>query len=79
MDDEDDHYFWMKNTLIPLDIVFIGKDLTVAGILEKLQPHDTNSKGVGSPRCVLEVNEMDPRSRCRPGYTNLRWSRGGAR
>lgn len=57
MGDEDDHYFWMKNTLIPLDIVFISADKTVAGILENMQPHDTHSKGVGKLSLyVLEVN-----------------------
>ena len=57
MGDEDDHYFWMKNTFSPLDIMFISRDFTVAGILENMQPHDTNSKGVGKPSVyVLEVN-----------------------
>jgi uncharacterized membrane protein (UPF0127 family) len=57
MGNEDDHYFWMKNTLIPLDIMFITADFTVAGILENMQPLDTNSKGVGKPSVyVLEVN-----------------------
>ena len=57
MGDTDDHHFWMKNTLIPLDIMFISADLSVAGILENMQPHDTNSKGVGKPSLyVLEVN-----------------------
>ena len=57
MPDEDDHYFWMKNTLIPLDIIFIKADATVAGVLENMQPHDTRSKGVGVPSVyVLEVN-----------------------
>jgi uncharacterized membrane protein (UPF0127 family) len=57
MDEVDDHHFWMKNTLIPLDIMFISTDLEVAGVLENMQPHDTNSKGVGKPsRYVLEVN-----------------------
>ena len=57
MPDEDDHYFWMKNTLIPLDIVFISADKTVAGILENMQPHDTRSQGVGKRSIyVLEVN-----------------------
>jgi uncharacterized membrane protein (UPF0127 family) len=57
MGDVDDHYFWMKNTLISLDIMFITPDLQVAGILENMQPHDTNSKGVGKPSLyVLEVN-----------------------
>jgi uncharacterized membrane protein (UPF0127 family) len=57
MGDEDDHYFWMKNTLIPLDIIFIKADMTVAGVLENMKPHDTTSKGVGVPSLyVLEVN-----------------------
>jgi uncharacterized membrane protein (UPF0127 family) len=57
MGDVDDHHFWMKNTLISLDIMFITSDLQVAGILENMRPHDTNSKGVGKPSLyVLEVN-----------------------
>jgi uncharacterized protein len=57
MDEVDDHYFWMKNTLIPLDIMFITADFTVAGVLENMQPLDTKSKGVGKPSLyVLEVN-----------------------
>ncbi len=57
MGDLDDHHFWMKNTLIPLDILFISPELTVVGILEDMQPHDTRSKGVGAPSLyVLEVN-----------------------
>ncbi len=57
MGDEDDHHFWMKNTLIPLDIMFISADHTVVGVLENMQPLDTTSKGVGKPSVyVLEVN-----------------------
>ena len=57
MGDVDDHHFWMQNTLIPLDIMFITADHKVAGILENMQPHDTRSRGVGAPsRYVLEVN-----------------------
>ena len=57
MGDEDDHHFWMKNTLIPLDIMFITADLHVAGILENMKPLDTISKGVGKTSLyVLEVN-----------------------
>jgi murein DD-endopeptidase MepM/ murein hydrolase activator NlpD len=32
------HSFWMKNTIIPLDIVFIGDDMTVLDIIERAQP-----------------------------------------
>src|SRR5262245_26903223 len=30
--EESDHRFWMKNTLIPLDMIFIAADATIAGI-----------------------------------------------
>jgi len=57
MGEEDDHHFWMHNTYIPLDILFIRKDLTVAGILENVQPMDETSRGVGQPSLyVLELN-----------------------
>jgi hypothetical protein len=57
MGDDDDHTFWMKNTLIPLDIMFIDASFTVVGVLENMQPHDEVPKGVGKPsRYVLEVN-----------------------
>jgi uncharacterized protein len=49
--------FWMKNTLIPLDILFIKSDMTVAGILYDMKPLDEHSKGVDVPTAfVLEVN-----------------------
>ena len=54
---EDDWHFWMKNTLIPLDIVFITRDFKVAGVLEHMKPLDRTSKAVGKPSLyVLEVN-----------------------
>jgi uncharacterized membrane protein (UPF0127 family) len=30
--------FWMKNTLIPLDMVFVANDWTVVGVLENVPP-----------------------------------------
>jgi|JI6StandDraft_1071083.scaffolds.fasta_scaffold62779_4 uncharacterized membrane protein (UPF0127 family) len=57
MGDVDDHHFWMRNTLIPLDILFIDPQLKVVGILENMQPLDEHSRGVGAPSAyVLEVN-----------------------
>jgi uncharacterized membrane protein (UPF0127 family) len=57
MGEVDDHHFWMRNTLIPLDIVFIASDLTIAGIVADAKPLDLTSRGVDKPsQYVLEVN-----------------------
>lgn len=49
--------FWMKNTLIPLDMIFIDENLKVAGIVENAQPHDLSGQHINRPsRYVLEVN-----------------------
>jgi uncharacterized membrane protein (UPF0127 family) len=54
---EEDHEFWMKNTLIPLDMIFIRADLTVAGVVANAVPMTLDPRGVGKPsRYVLEVN-----------------------
>lgn len=47
---------WMKNTLIPLDMIFITSDGRIAGIRANTTPLSTASVGVGQPtRFVLEV------------------------
>lgn len=49
--------FWMKNTLIPLDIVFIRPDGIVSRIHENAIPHDTTLiDGGWGVSAVLEVN-----------------------
>ena len=49
--------FWMKNTLIPLDMIFIRADGTVAGVVESAEPKTLTSRSVGRiSRHVLEVN-----------------------
>ena len=51
-----DHQFWMKNTLIPLDMLFIAADGRVVGIHREATPLSTAPVGVGAPsRYVLEV------------------------
>ncbi len=49
--------FWMKNTLIPLDMVFIGEDWTVVGVVEGAPPRTLSGRGVSAPsRYVLELS-----------------------
>jgi len=49
--------FWMRDTLIPLDMIFISKDRRVVGVVAHAQPHDERSHSVdGLSRYVLEVN-----------------------
>ena len=55
-DTETDQTFWMKNTLISLDMIFIRSDLTIAGIVHEAEPltHERRSVGAAS-LYVLEV------------------------
>lgn len=56
-DESADHTFWMKNTLLPLDMVFIDDDGRIVGIVESAEPLTTVPRSVGAPsRYVLEVN-----------------------
>lgn len=48
--------FWMKNTWIALDMLFITDDLTILGIVEGAEPLTTSSRKVpGESRFVLEL------------------------
>jgi len=53
----EDHQFWMHNTCIPLDLLYIDDDGLVVGIVENAPTLDDGSRGVDCPsRYVLEVN-----------------------
>jgi len=48
--------FWMKNTLIALDMVFIDADGRVVGVVERAEPLTLRSRGVPTPSTyVLEL------------------------
>ena len=48
---------WMKNTLIPLDMIFIGQDGRVTGVAERAVPESLEIiSSPGPARAVLEVN-----------------------
>ncbi len=49
--------FWMKDTPISLDMIFINAKMEVAGVSKRTRPLDTSSYYVRRPsRYVLEVN-----------------------
>ena len=55
-DKEQEHSFWMKNTLIPLDMIFIGADGRIVGVHPNATPLSLTPISVGRPsKWVLEV------------------------
>ena len=55
-DDDAVRGFWMKNTLVPLDMLFIARDGRIVGIHPDATPLSTAVISVGAPsRYVLEV------------------------
>jgi hypothetical protein len=55
-DEDADHQFWMKNTLIPLDLVFIDRGGRVVGVHADATPLSLAPIRAGTPsRYVLEV------------------------
>ena len=73
--------FWMRNTFIPLDIIFIARDLTVAGMVPNAQPCTDTLRIINKPSSyVLEVNggwakahQITAGAKVRPGV----WLNGG--
>lgn len=48
--------FWMRNTLVPLDIIFIGADGRVRNIVADAVPHsETPLNSIGQIAAVLEL------------------------
>lgn len=49
--------FWMKNTPLPLDMIFINADKEIVGIVERAVPFSLDPRGVSTPsQFVLEIN-----------------------
>ena len=58
-EDELPRTFWMKNTLIPLDIIFISEDLEIINIKQAepcINDHCRVYSSEGNAKYVLEVN-----------------------
>lgn len=60
-DEEDDLLFWMKNTLIDLDMVFIGADKKVTSVADQVPhsyvytPDEDVARAWGQGKYVLEL------------------------
>jgi uncharacterized protein len=69
--DERVRSFWMRNTCIPLDMLFITQDGTIVGILEHVPTMNEASRSIPCPAAhVLEVNA---------GWTRERGIKAGQR
>lgn len=55
-DEPDTINFWMKGTLIPLDIIFINEDMEVISVYQG-EPENENIAEEDDVRFVLEVNQ----------------------
>ena len=53
----DRHSMWMKNTFIPLDMIFARSDGSIASVIHDTKPHSLKSQGATEPvSYVLELN-----------------------
>jgi uncharacterized membrane protein (UPF0127 family) len=56
-DDERERFFYMKNTKIPLDLIYIGADTSIVSFQKNAKPFDESSLPSNAPaKFVLEVN-----------------------
>jgi uncharacterized membrane protein (UPF0127 family) len=54
---ESQQSFWMKNTPIHLDMIFINRERKIVGIVEKTTPFSLDPRSVSAPsQYVLEIN-----------------------
>ncbi len=57
LDETTEHPFWMHNTLIALDMIHLGDDRRVVGVIANAAPRTDTLRSVGKPsRYVVEVS-----------------------
>src|SRR5438067_1620125 len=53
----EEHVFWMHDTLLALDMIFIGEDRRVVGVVANATPQTDAPRSAGKPsRYVVEVS-----------------------
>lgn len=68
--------FWMRNTFVPLDLIFIARDWTVAGVVPSAEPCTETLRSINKPSSyVLETNggwaaahQITAGAKARPGH-----------
>ena len=56
-EDESERYFYMKNTKIPLDLIYINADKNIVSFQKNAKPFDETSLPSNAPaKYVLEIN-----------------------
>ena len=56
-DESSEHPFWMHQTLIALDLIYLGDDRRVVGVVANAEPRTDTPRTVGKPsRYVVEVS-----------------------
>ena len=56
MQDEKIHKFWMKNTYVSLDVIFLDKNFKIVGLVENTTPLDLSFVYVNYPsKYVIEI------------------------
>jgi uncharacterized membrane protein (UPF0127 family) len=70
--------FWMHNTLLPLDMLFITRDWKVLGVVENATPQTDSPREVpGESLYVLEVNAGFSRQHGITQGTKVQWIKSG--
>jgi uncharacterized protein len=66
--------FWMHNTFLPLDMIFITRDMRVLGVVENATPQTDSPREVpGESLYVLEVNAGFSRQHGIAQGTKVQW------
>jgi uncharacterized membrane protein (UPF0127 family) len=70
--------FWMHNTYLPLDMIFITRDWSVLGVVENATPQTDSPREVpGDSLYVLEVNAGWSRQHNVTQGTKVQWIKSG--